>query len=71
VLGIDRDPKSISYLNSLKNEFDCFKDRFNILHRKFSKIAEINLLSIGEPKGILFDLGYSTAQVKAIIHNIH
>jgi len=64
VLGIDRDPNAVSKFNSDKSEIICFKNRLAVFHRKFSKIAEINLLSFGEPKGILFDLGYSTAQVK-------
>lgn len=66
MLGIDRDPKAISSLNSVKSELDYVKNRLKVFHKKFSKIAEIDLLPFGEPAGILFDLGYSTTQVNLI-----
>ena len=60
IIAVDRDKDVFSYANKLKNEF---KERFLFYHLKFSEINKINSKNI---KGIIFDLGYSTNQIKDI-----
>ena len=57
VIGIDRDKDVISYANNLKK---IFKHRFELYNIKFSKIDQFKYIN---PKGVIFDLGYSINQI--------
>ena len=58
VIAIDRDKSVLFYANKLKNNFE---ERFLFHHLRFSEINKIKSKNI---KGIIFDLGYSTNQIK-------
>ena len=60
IFAIDRDPKSLTKLIKYKKKY---QNRFEFENKKFSQIFNLckNLKNI---KGIIFDLGYSTAQIK-------
>ena len=60
VIALDRDPESIKASLNLKNKFG---ERFFFKNKKFS---EVNELELGNEniKSIIFDLGYSYAQIK-------
>ena len=60
IFAIDRDQNSVNTVNQFKIKY---KKRFNFKNIKFSEITNIqsNLINL---KGIIFDLGYSTTQVK-------
>ncbi len=60
IFAIDRDPKSLTVLNRYKKKY---QDRFEFENKKFSEILNLckNTKNI---KGIIFDLGYSTNQIK-------
>jgi len=60
VIAFDRDIDSYEIANNFKKKF---KDRFNFQNKKFSEIKSLkhNTKSL---KGIIFDLGYSTNQIK-------
>ena len=60
VIAIDRDKKSLVNATNLKEKF---KDRFDFNHIKFSEIKNIDI-GTKDIKGIIFDLGYSTNQIK-------
>ncbi len=60
VFAIDRDPNSLKIANQFKKKY---KNRFEFENRKFSEILNLNK-SIENLKGIIFDLGYSTIQIK-------
>jgi 16S rRNA (cytosine1402-N4)-methyltransferase len=60
IIGLDRDQDSKKIALDVKNKF---KNRFIFNNRKFSEISNLNL--DGEKiKAIIFDLGYSYAQIK-------
>ena len=60
IFAIDRDKNSIKIVNQFKNKY---KKRFNFQNIKFSEISNIKN-NIDNIKAIVFDLGYSTAQIK-------
>ena len=60
VLAIDRDYSSKKIVKLFKKKY---QNRFNFLNKKFSEIQNINK-NIENLKGIIFDLGYSTYQIK-------
>ena len=57
VVALDRDPSAQRRADPLR---EAFPDRFELLERDFSRLAE---LPIGEFDGILFDLGVSSFQL--------
>ena len=60
IFAIDRDYSSKKIANQFKKKYH---DRFKFENRKFSKILNLSK-NIENPKGIIFDLGYSTKQIK-------
>ena len=60
IFAIDRDPNSLTLLNQYKKKY---QSRFEFENKKFSEILNL-CKSIKDIKGIIFDLGYSTAQIK-------
>jgi len=60
IFAIDRDPKSLTILNQYKKKY---QNRFEFENKKFSEILKLckNTQNI---RGIIFDLGYSTVQIK-------
>lgn len=67
VLGIDRDPSAINDFEKSKNEFKTLDySRLRLLNEKFSNLSRIQLAPFLKARGVLFDLGYSTAQVTYI-----
>ena len=60
VFAIDRDCSSTKILNQFKKKY---QNRFEFENRKFSEILNIEK-NIENLKGIIFDLGYSTTQIK-------
>jgi len=60
IFAIDRDPKSLTILNQYKKKY---QSRFEFENKKFSEILKLckNTQNI---RGIIFDLGYSTVQIK-------
>jgi len=60
IFAIDRDPKSLTILNQYKKKY---QSRFEFENKKFSEILNLckNTQNI---RGIIFDLGYSTVQIK-------
>ena len=60
VLALDRDKESIKISTNLKKKFN---DRFSFENKKFSQINKLNLNN-ENIKCIIFDLGYSYAQIK-------
>ena len=60
VLALDRDKESIKISTNLKKKF---YDRFSFENKKFSQINKLNLNN-ENIKSIIFDLGYSYAQIK-------
>jgi len=60
VIGIDRDKEVYLYAKELEKKY---KKRFNFKNIKFSQIKNIKLKS-KDLKAIIFDLGYSTSQIK-------
>ena len=60
VFAIDRDCSSKKIVNHFKKKYH---DRFEFENRKFSEISNIEK-NLENLKGIIFDLGYSTAQIK-------
>ena len=60
VLALDRDKESIKISTNLKKKFN---DRFSFKNKKFSQINKLNLNN-ENIKSIIFDLGYSYAQIK-------
>ena len=59
VIGIDRDPDVKKFSNILKKKYP---NRFEFENIKFSEISRFN--KSVKPNGIIFDLGYSTNQIK-------
>jgi len=60
IFAIDRDCSSKKIANEFKQKYH---DRFKFENRKFSEILNLSK-NIENPKGIIFDLGYSTKQIK-------
>ena len=60
IFAIDRDYSSKKIANQFKKKYH---DRFKFENRKFSEILNLSK-NIENPKGIIFDLGYSTKQIK-------
>ena len=60
VFAIDRDCNSTKLVNHFKKKY---QNRFEFENRKFSEILNIEK-NLENLKGIIFDLGYSTAQIK-------
>ena len=60
VFAIDRDCSSTKIVNQFKKKY---QNRFEFENRKFSEILNIEK-NIENLKGIIFDLGYSTTQIK-------
>ena len=60
VFAIDRDCSSTKIVNQFKKKY---QNRFEFENRKFSEILNIDK-NIENLKGIIFDLGYSTTQIK-------
>ena len=60
VLAIDRDANSKILANQFKKKY---QSRFQFENKKFSEIFDI-YKNIENLKGIIFDLGYSTTQIK-------
>ena len=60
VIAIDRDHEVYPHVNELKKKYN---KRFNFQNIKFSEINTVKINS-KDIKGIIFDLGYSTNQIK-------
>ena len=60
IIAIDRDIKSLKISDNFKKKY---KNRFKFENIKFSEIDKLNT-NKNILKGIIFDLGYSTAQIK-------
>ena len=60
VFAIDRDCSSTKIVNQFRKKY---QNRFEFENRKFSEILNIEK-NIENLKGIIFDLGYSTTQIK-------
>ena len=60
VIAIDRDIDTQEIVNKFKKNF---KDRFSFYNKKFSEVTNLKY-KIDNLKGIIFDLGYSTNQIK-------
>ena len=60
IFAIDRDYDSIKIVSQFKKKY---QNRFEFENRKFSEILNIEK-NIENLKGIIFDLGYSTTQIK-------
>jgi len=60
ILAIDRDYETYQVAKKFKQKF---KDRFHFENKKFSEIHNLKLKK-KNLKGIIFDLGYSTSQIK-------
>ena len=60
IFAIDRDPESLIVLNQYKKKY---KNRFEFENKRFSEIFNL-CKNIKKIKGIIFDLGYSTTQIK-------
>jgi len=60
IIAIDRDINSLKVANQFKKKF---QNRFDFKNIKFSEISSLDK-NISNLKGIIFDLGYSTTQIK-------
>ena len=60
VYALDRDSASIKIINTFKKKYP---NRFEFENKKFSEISNLEK-NIKDLKGIIFDLGYSTTQIK-------
>ena len=60
IFAIDRDPNSLELLNRYKKKY---QNRFEFENNKFSEIIH-SCKNVKNIKGIIFDLGYSTTQIK-------
>ena len=60
ILAIDRDKSSFKIINQFKKKY---QDRFYFENKKFSQILNIEKKN-NNLKGVIFDLGYSTTQIK-------
>lgn len=69
-MGIDRDPKAIDFFKKSFCDKEFLKNRIILIHEKFSNLKQIELLKNKKIGGVLFDLGYSTAQVICLKRSI-
>ena len=60
VIALDRDIESKKKADKISKEF---QDRFIFKNKKFSQLDDLKIKNINV-RGIIFDLGYSTAQIK-------
>jgi len=60
IFAIDRDPNSLKVLNQYKKKY---QNRFEFENNKFSEIIN-SCKNVKNIKGIIFDLGYSTSQIR-------
>ena len=60
IIAIDRDKDVYEYAKKLEKKY---KNRFHFLNTKFSEINRVKISS-NDLKAIIFDLGYSTNQIK-------
>ena len=60
ILAIDRDSSSLKIANQFKKKYP---NRFDFKNIKFSEISNLDK-KVNNLRGIIFDLGYSTAQIK-------
>ena len=60
VVALDRDIENSQYALKIKKKF---KEKFNFINTKFSELDNLNLEK-KNIKAIIFDLGYSTSQIK-------
>ena len=60
IFAIDRDHDSVKIVSQFKKKY---QNRFEFENRKFSEISNLEK-NIKNLKGIIFDLGYSTTQIK-------
>ena len=60
ILAIDRDKSNFKIINQFKKKY---QGRFDFENKKFSEILNTEK-KINNLKGIIFDLGYSTTQIK-------
>ncbi|MBD1162907.1 16S rRNA (cytosine(1402)-N(4))-methyltransferase RsmH [Pelagibacterales bacterium SAG-MED12] len=60
VIALDRDLESKKKADRISNEF---KDRFTFKNKKFSQLDDLKIKNTNV-RGIIFDLGYSTTQIK-------
>ena len=60
ILAIDRDKDCLKIVNQFKKKY---QERFDFENKKFSQVSNIEK-EINDLKGIIFDLGYSTTQIK-------
>jgi len=60
IIAIDRDNNSLKVANQFKKKY---QSRFDFKNTKFSEISNLDK-NINNLKGIIFDLGYSTTQIK-------
>jgi 16S rRNA C1402 N4-methylase RsmH len=70
VIGIDRDPKAIADGTYRKLQEKNIDERLTLINEKFSNISKLPLQN-KTIRGVLFDLGYSTAQVSLFIFQIN
>ena len=60
IIALDRDIDTLEIADKFKKKF---KDRFHFEHKKFSEVINLKYKTVNL-KGIIFDLGYSTNQIK-------
>ncbi len=60
IFAIDRDIESVKVANQIKKKY---QNRFKFENKKFSEILDLGK-NINDLKGIIFDLGFSTNQIK-------
>ena len=60
ILAIDRDKSSAAIVDQFKKKY---QNRFEFENKKFSEILNLSK-NLNDLKGIIFDLGYSTKQIK-------
>ena len=60
IFAIDRDLESAKVANQIKKKY---QNRFQFENKKFSEILDLGK-NINDLKGIIFDLGFSTNQIK-------
>lgn len=70
VIGIDRDPKAVADGAYRKLQEKTIDQRLTLINEKFSNISKLPLQN-KTIRGVLFDLGYSTAQVSLFIFQIN
>lgn len=70
VIGVDRDPEAVENINLLKKNNTEIRNRLTVFHARFSRLSEIEIRPFTKAQGIMFDLGYSTAQVLTVVNEI-